>query len=323
MKIKMKIRIFIAAISLIVLPVLTLTAAESNRTPVQLQKRIDSIFVIASSGELKYRDKVDPAIESLAKLGAKAVPALIDKFTTKSARERLTIIKILKKIGSPALPDLIDALSRPEWLVVKRVCWTLGDISDSAAVLPLTGVASHDNWQVREYSIRALGKIGDLQAVAVVIKSFNDPVGQVRKSAVVSAGQLNSTETISYLIQILGDAYYGARLSAVEALLTKDTTLLLAQLKETLKSASGLKAKLAMKILGQIGNDEAMDILSEQLNSGNRQKVTDAAIAIVSADPRDICGYHKSVFEKVKDRLDLLKIKSARASAVDGTHSAN
>ena len=319
----MKIRIFIAFISFILVPAFAPVAVESNRTPLQLQKRIDSIFVIASSGELKYRDKVDPAIESLAKLGAKAVPALIDKFTTKSARERLTIIKILKKIGSPALPDLIDALSRPEWLVVKRVCWTLGDISDSAAVLPLTGVAGHDNWQVREYSIRALGKIGDLQAVEVVIKSFNDPVGQVRKAAVVSAGQLNSAETISYLIQILGDAYYGARLSAVEALLTKDTTLLLAQLKETLKSASGLKAKLAMKVLGQIGNDEAMDILSEQLNSGNRQKVTDAAIAIMSADPRDICGYHESIFEKVKDRLDLLKINSARASAGDGTHSAN
>jgi len=319
----MKVSIFLAVISLILVPTITSAAAESNRTPAQLQKRIDSIFVIASSGELKYRDKVDPAIESLAKLGAKAVPALIDKFTTKSARERLTIIKILKKIGSPALPDLIDALSRPEWLVVKRVCWTLGDISDSSAVLPLIGVASHDNWQVREYSVRALGKIGDLRAVAAVINSFNDSVGQVRKAAVVSAGKLNSAETISYLVQMLGDSYYGARLSAVEALLTKDSTLLLAELKEALNSASGLKAKLAMKVLGKIGNDEAMNILSEQLNSGNRQKEVDAAIAIMSADPQDICGYHESVFEKIKDRLALLKIESARASAGDGTYSAN
>ena len=319
----MKIEIFIAVMSLIIVPALTFAAAESNRTPVQLQKRIDSIFVMASSGELKYRDQVDPAIESLAKLGAKAVPPLIDKFTTKSARERLTIIKILKKIGSPALPDLIDALSGPEWLVVKRVCWTLGDISDSAAVLSLLAVANHDNWQVREYCIRALGKIGDLRAVAAVINSFNDSVGQVRKAAVVSAGQLNSAETISYLVQMLGDSYYGARLSAVEALLTKDTTRLLAQLKDALNSASGLKAKLAMKVLGQIGNDEAMDILSEQLNSGNRQKVVDAAIAIMSADPQDICGYHESIFEKVKDRLALLKIESARASSGDGTYSAN
>jgi len=319
----MKVSIFLAVISLILVPTITSAAAESNRTPAQLQKRIDSIFVIASSGELKYRDKVDPAIESLAKLGAKAVPPLIDKFTTKSARERLTIIKILKKIGSPALPDLIDALSRPEWLVVKRVCWALGDISDSAAVLSLIGVASHDNWQVREYSIRALGKMGDLRAVEAVIKSFNDSVGQVRKSAVVSAGNLNSAETISYLVQMLGDSYYGARLSAVEALLTKDTTRLLPQLREALNSASGLKAKLAMKVLGKIGNDEAMDILSEQLNSGNRQKVVDAAIAIVSADPQNICGYHERIFEIVRDRLALLKIESARASSGDGTYSAN
>ena len=220
----MKAKIFLAVISLFLVPAPAFSASASSRTPLQLQNRIDSLFVIASSGELKYRDQVEPAIESMAKLGVKAVSPLIDKFDTRSARERLTLIKILTKIGSPALTDLIDALSRSEWLVVKRVCWTLGDIGDSAAVQPLLGTARHDNWQVREYCIRALGKIGDLRAVEAVINSFDDSVGQVRKSAVVSAGNLKSAETISHLIQIMDDPYYGARLSAVEALLSMDTT---------------------------------------------------------------------------------------------------
>ncbi len=319
----MKANGLIVVISLFFVPAHTLSAAETNGSPTPFQKRIDSLFVIASSGELKYRDQVDPAIESMAKLGVKAVSPLIDKFNTRSARERLTLIKILKKIGSPALPDLIDALSRPEWLVVKRVCWTLGDIGDSAAVLPLLETTGHDNWQAREYCIRALGKIGDLRAVEAVIKAFDDSVGQVRKSAVVSAGNLRSTETIFYLLQILDDPYYGARLTAVEALLSMDTSALLPQLKEALSSATGLRAKLTMKVLGRIGNDEAMDILSEQLNSGNQQKITDAAIAIVSADPHNICGYHDRIFEKVTDRLALLKIESARVSSGDGRHSAD
>ena len=35
----------------------------------ELQKKIDSIFVIASSGELKYREMVEPAIDALAEMG--------------------------------------------------------------------------------------------------------------------------------------------------------------------------------------------------------------------------------------------------------------
>lgn len=301
----------------------SVVAAESNRTPTQLQKKIDSLFVIASSGELKYRDKVEPAIESIAKLGVQVVPPLIDKFTTNSARERLTIINIFKKIGSPAVPDLVDALSRPDWLVVKRVCWALGDIGDSAAVMSLLGSVGHENWQVREYCLGALGKIGDLRAVESVINSFNDSVGQVRKAAVFASGKLKSARTIYQLIQALGDPYYGARLSAVEALQFMDTTQLLPALKEELASATGLKAKLGMKVLGKIGNDEAMYILSIQLESKDRRKVVDAAIAIVSADPQNICGYHESIYEKVTDRLALIKIKSSRAAAGNGTHYAN
>jgi HEAT repeat protein len=301
----------------------SVVAADSDRTPTQLQKKLDSLFVIASSGELKYRDKVEPAIESIAKLGVLVVPPLIDKFTTNSARERLTIINIFKKIGSPAVPDLVDALSRPNWLVVKRVCWALGDIGDTTAVMPLLNSAGHENWQVREYCLGALGKIGDLRAVDAVINSFSDSVGQVRKAAVFSAGKLKSAETISQLIQALDDPYYGARLSAVEALQLMDTARLLPALKEELASATGLKAKLGMKVLSRIGNDEAMYILSMQLESKDRRKVVDAAIAIVSADPQNICGYHESIYEKVTDRLALIKIESARAASGNGTHSSN
>ena len=137
---------------------------------------------------------------------------------------------------------------------------------------------------------------------------------QVRKAAVFASGKLKSAETIYQLIQALGDPYYGARLSAVEALQFMDTTQLLPALKEELASATGLKAKLGMK---------AMYILSIQLESKDRRKVVDAAIAIVSADPRNICGYHESIYEKVTDRLALIKIKSSRAAAGNGTHYAN
>ncbi|MDF1546080.1 MAG: HEAT repeat domain-containing protein, partial [bacterium] len=124
---------YVIPTSLLILVLACMIAASSQAQTVP-NSIVDSIFVIASSGEIKYRDQVQPAIDSLAALGAEISPHLIDKFTTKSARERLTIIQIFKKIGSPSLPYLIPALSRPEPLVVQRVCWALGDVGDTAAV---------------------------------------------------------------------------------------------------------------------------------------------------------------------------------------------
>jgi HEAT repeat protein len=171
--------------------------AQSDPATQAMKKKVDSLFVIASSGELKYRDKVEPAIEAIAKIGVPAAPHLIDKFTTNSARERLTIINILIKIGSPVIPDLVTALSRKEWLVVKRVCWALGDIKDKSAVKPLTQVANHRNWQVREYCIGALGKIGGDEGLSTILAAFDDSLGQVRKAAAYATGEIKNSVTTS------------------------------------------------------------------------------------------------------------------------------
>ena len=45
----------------------------------ELKRKVDSLFVIASSGEVKYRDMVEPAKDSIAAIGADAVPILVDK----------------------------------------------------------------------------------------------------------------------------------------------------------------------------------------------------------------------------------------------------
>ncbi|MCK4460786.1 MAG: HEAT repeat domain-containing protein, partial [candidate division Zixibacteria bacterium] len=105
-----------------------------------VHKKFDSLFIIASSGGVQFREMVEPAKDSIAAMGEDVVPWLIDKFTTKSARDRWTIIHVLKRIGSPAVPYLVRALKRSDGLVVQRVCWALGDIADSAAVDPLVEV---------------------------------------------------------------------------------------------------------------------------------------------------------------------------------------
>ncbi len=281
----------------------------------KLYQKIDSMFVIASSGEVKYRDKVEPAIEAIAKIGAPAVPPLIDKLDTQSARDRLTIISILTKIGSPAVPKLVEALGRPRWLVVQRVCWALGDIKDSTAIEPLRQVSFHPNWQVREYSVRALGNIGNTKGLPTVMKAFSDSVGAVRKAAAFASGQIKHKDAIPKLVDALEDDFYGSRFAAMEALLLLDTSSVVEKLKESAETASGMKANLICQTLGKIGKGEALDVLSVLLESNNPALRSYAAVAIVSADPADICGFQNRIYQKITDRLALVQIESARKAA--------
>ncbi len=288
-----------------------MVAAVSGWCQQGLKKKIDSLFMIASSAELKVRDQVEPAKDSIAALGVDAVPILIDKLTTKSARERLTVIQILKKIGSPAVPYLVRALKNPDDLVVQRVCWALGDIGDSAAVDPLIAVGTHPKWHVREQALGALGNIGSKRASQAVLLGFGDEIGQVRKAAVVSAGKLELREATGRLVHMLGDEFYGVRLSAVEALLMMDTTEVMVSLADSMVSANTLVGDLGCHILGRIGGDKAIEILINEIASRSPTRRVHAAIAIINADPLDNCGYRQGIISGETDRLVLLKINSA------------
>lgn len=306
---------FILAQLAISISAISVYSAPVDPATQQIYQQVDSLFVIASSGEVKYRDRVQPAIDAIVNIGVTAVPHLIDKLDTHSARDRLTLIDIMTKIGSPAVPKLVEALGRPQWLVVQRVCWTLGDIKDSSAVAPLRQVAYHPHWQVREYSIRALGKIGSAAGAQSVINAFSDSVGVVRKAAAFAAGEMKSVEMIPSLVSVLGDSFYGARFAAMEALLLLDTARVIEALRADLPFASSLKANLICQTLGKLGTTEALNILSTHLESDKMEHRTYAAVAITGADPEDLFGFRERIEKKIIDRLALVQIESARKAA--------
>jgi len=293
---------------------LTTGAIQAQRT---LERKVDSLFVIASSGSIKYRDLVEPAKDSLAALGADAVPFLIEKFTTKSARERWAVIHVLQRIGSPAVPDLLAALNRDDYLVVQRVAWALGDIKDTAAVGGLLAVRGHARWQVRDQAIGALGKIGDSRAVDAVMEAMTDTIGQVRKSAAVAAGRLTIAASAESLVHMLGDSFYGARLSAFNSLLKLDTGSVTKVIADSLSSKTELLGHLGCRLLGQFATDEAIDLLRTQLFSTASSRRAQAAVALVKADPNDNCGYRQAFLSQENDRLVLLKMQSALTAISD------
>lgn len=276
-----------------------------------LEEKIDKLFMIASSAELKVRDRVEPAKDSIAALGVDAVPILVDMLVTKSARERLTIIQILTKIGSPGVPYLISSLANPDGIIVQRVCWALGDIGDSSAVEPLTQVTTHQRWQVREEALGALGDIGSHRASEAVISGFSNEVGEVRKAAVVAAGKIGIAEAVMPLVNMLGDNFYGARLSAVEAILKLDTAQTMPVVIDSLSSERELVGDLACYLLGRVGGQHAMETLYNQTLSDSPRRRAHAAVAIINGDPRDEFGFRQSILERETDRLTLLRINSA------------
>ncbi|MEE9442203.1 MAG: HEAT repeat domain-containing protein [candidate division Zixibacteria bacterium] len=188
------------------------------------QETVDSMFVIASSGAMKYRDMVQPTIDDMAGYGVEIVPFLIDKLGTIDARERVTLRQILAKIGKPAVPLLNDALLTVEdSLQLSRVSLILFYIPDSSSVENLLKVKDHSYYWVRYQTIRALGKIGDRRGLDAIKEALQDENELVRTMAAVSAGRMvDDEELFDILVPVLDDKYYGVRFSAYEALKNLD-----------------------------------------------------------------------------------------------------
>jgi len=290
---------------------LVIVLIASGQSQTSLERRLDSLYVIASSAEIHYQDEREPAMDAIAAYGAGAVPYLVDKFATRSAWEKWTVFWVLQRIDSLAVPGLVDGLGQPDHVVVARVCWTLGDIGHPTAVEPLIGVCQNNAWQVRDEAVRALGRIGDGEAAEVVVAALQDTIGQVRKSAVVACGQLQTNDAAGELAYALGDEFYGARLMAVNSLLQLDTATVVQVLSDSLNSPNEQLGDLACRVLGEIGTDDAMALLLAQTASPDPDRRAHAAVALVKADPLDNCGFRRNYYDDEIDRLVRLKIEAA------------
>jgi HEAT repeat protein len=243
-----------------------LCASEGKLRSPDTDKRIDSLFVIASSGMVMFRDMVQPAIDSIAAMGESAVPRLIEKYITQDARERQTINSILVKIGKAAVPDIVEGLTLDNAEQVSRLCNTLGEIKDSSAIHGLLGVIWHVDWRVRSEAVGSIGKIGSHRGDEAIIGRLSDSVEIVRKSAAVASGMLLINDALPILVHLLGDTFYGVRLVASEALVKFGPKAII-PIADSLQSENSLLGNLGCTTLGNIGGDSAAVALKTQLHS--------------------------------------------------------
>jgi HEAT repeat protein len=116
----------------------------------------------------------EAACEALVKIGAPAVPHLIQALGDWDSGVRAAACEALVKIGAPAVPHLIQALGDGDRDVRVAACRALGEIGDGQAVPHLIQALGDRDWYVRAAACRALGQIGDPQALPHLTQALED-----------------------------------------------------------------------------------------------------------------------------------------------------
>jgi HEAT repeat protein len=229
-----------------------------------VRKKVDSLFVLSCGGLEKYRDQQQPAESTLVEMGAGAVPYLLGKLNTQSAREKWTLIRIFGKIGEPAVMPLIDSLDSRDKEVTKLTIRIFGDIKDSRSVKPLVAMLDRDDYNIRNDACESLGKIADTTAFADVSLRMGDSVEVVRKSAAVAMGRMKDQRSIPYLVRGMSDRHFGVRMASGNSLVEIGEPSVKSLL-SLLDHAEEPTMNLAIECLGRLKSREAVLPLSGKL----------------------------------------------------------
>lgn len=113
--------------------------------------------------KLMLNPEENPAIfsEALGKIGAAALPALVEAMKSDRAPVRYLAVEALHKIGGEGVPALVDALGEKAADVRRHAAQFLGQmrISDKMVILGLAYSLADDDDQVRFQSIQALQQL--------------------------------------------------------------------------------------------------------------------------------------------------------------------
>jgi HEAT repeat protein len=230
---------------------------DPHLSQIQADSLVDRLFIQASSGEVMFRNMVQPSKDSIAALGAKALPRMCAKLTTRDARERWAISDIFRALGSLATDSLVSYLDSDNQYVLLNVGRCLEQIKDTAATAACLPLLRHEKYPVRSQFAAALGRISDPRAVPnLVLTLAGDPVDDVRKSSAVALGLIGDSRATEALIVHLNDQYFGVRKAASEALLKLDPVPL-DEIALAAGSYSGIAVGMVIETLGKTKDEQA------------------------------------------------------------------
>jgi HEAT repeat protein len=279
---------------------------------------VDDLFMKASSGEVQFRDLVEPAKKELIAMGEKAVPQMITKLKTEDARERHTVEDIFEGIGDPAVPYLIDALDTDNLYQLRLASNCLGLIGNKEATEPLLELFDYDNHTVRSAAVTAVGKIKDTTAVPEIISMLEDNAETVRKSAAVALGRIEDDDAIYALVRSLDDPHFSVRYSAMESLVKigDESGKVLEDMFDELPQ---MAQYYAVDIWAGLKYEDAFDKLENLLKSPDQRLRGFAIVAIAKIKPGKTEKLVRRYSENEDNPFVLSSFEKARRIAAEET----
>jgi HEAT repeat protein len=228
---------------------------------------VERLFVQASSGELKYRDLVQPSKDSLIALGEMALPEMLTKLSLRNAPERWTVVDVFRGLGNIATDSLLQYLDSDDRYVLTAVGRCLGEIQDTSSTMSCLPFLGHERYTIRAQFCFTLGKNADTRGVPELIRVLEvDTIAGVRTAASVALGRIADNRAVDALISALDDSYYGVRKTAALALSQFEYPPL-NELSSAVESMSVIGKGMVIETLGMIGSKEAISMLKSFLKS--------------------------------------------------------
>jgi HEAT repeat protein len=300
--------------------------------------------------------KRDHAAQELIRLGADAVPALVEALQTRDAALLPLYKQVLARISS-ATPALIKILATAHPVLRGHIAEVFSINKDRAAVPALLEALQGEYFTVRWRAALALGKIGDRKALPFLLNALNDPEDEVRIAACLALGlfkdpstfdnitnvllddskievrqaaakALGNTEhpaALPYLMEALHDSYwwFEREYAAVDLLpaIEKRGSAAVDPLIRALEDKEGTVRKFAAALLGRLGDSRAIEPLSMALydlhhDVGNASAESLAKFGAPAVDVLIEALSHPEMWIRIHSISALSRIKDPRVAIV-------
>ncbi|MBK7317511.1 HEAT repeat domain-containing protein [Candidatus Villigracilis affinis] len=154
--------------------------------------------------QLADSTKRDAAAQGLMKLGAEAVPALMEALQTQDLSLLLIYQHVLARMPS-AQPQLTKALASAHPVIRGRIIEVFGISKDKALIPVLLDALKSEYFTVRSKALLALAAIGDERTVPDLLPLLKDPEDEVRIAACAAIGKFRDPSTFDEITNVLLD----------------------------------------------------------------------------------------------------------------------
>ena len=168
--------------------------------------------------QLSDPTKRDHAAQELIRLGADAVPSLVEALSIQDLNLLSLYQQVLARIPS-ATPTLTKILATAHPVIRGRAAEVFSISKDRSAVSALLDALQGEYFTVRSRAALALGKIGDKKALPSLLQALKDPEDEVRIAACLALGFFKDPSTFDEITNVLlDDPQIEVRQAAAKAL---------------------------------------------------------------------------------------------------------